>query len=352
MKGEKIGMKQAIMDQPGSIRIQEVPVPVASAGEVLIRIRRIGVCGSDIHVWHGKHPFTSYPVVQGHDVSGEVVALGSGVDHVAVGDRVTIRPQVTCGECRPCREGRYHICDHLKVMGFQTAGLASELVAVPFGNVTRIPANLPCDEGALIEPLAVACHALARSGMKIGGKKILVLGGGPIGNLVAQAADALRASSVILTDLNEFRLDVARRCGIRNCINPDKEDLGEAVVRHFGPDGADLILECVGVNATMDQAIRLARKGSDIIVVGVFGRKAEVDLGLVQDRELRIIGTLMYRQEDYDQAIDLLCYGQVRLKPLVTHRFPFHRYEDAYRLIDEARDNVMKVMIDLEEEKP
>jgi L-iditol 2-dehydrogenase len=342
-------MRQAIMNRPGQITIREVPDPVVADGEVLVRIHRIGVCGSDIHVWHGKHPYTAYPVVQGHEVSGEIVSLGVGVTQVAPGDRVTIRPQVTCGACRPCREGRYHICDHLKVMGFQTTGLASDLVAVPATNVVRLPVNLPHDSGALVEPLAVACHALGRSGLSIRGRKILVLGGGPIGNLVAQAAEAMHAAMVLLTDISDYRLDIARSCGLSHVCNPLLEDLAERVEALFGPDGTDLILECVGVNATMDQAIRLAGKGTDIIVVGVFGDKAVLDLGWVQDRELRLIGTLMYREEDYQQAIDLLCQGMVNLKPLVTHRFPLENYEQAYAFIDQARDNVMKVMIDLQD---
>ena len=344
-------MRQAIMTRPGVIEHREVPDPVAGPGEVLVRIRRIGVCGSDIHVWHGKHPYTSYPVVQGHEVSGEVAAVGEGVADLKPGDRVTVRPQVTCGTCLACREGRYHICDNLKVMGFQTTGMASDFHVVPADHIVRLPDGMPHDEGALVEPLAVACHALGRSGMDIAGKKILVLGGGPIGNLVAQAAMGMGAALVALTDLSAFRLDVARRCGIPVCIDAGREDLRAAVDRHFGPDGADLILECVGVNATLDQAVSLARKGSDIIVVGVFGQKATVDLGLVQDRELRLIGTLMYRHKDYLRAVALLDMGKVCLGPLVTHRFPFSRYEEAYRLIDATRDGVMKVLIDMEGEE-
>ena len=153
----------------------------------------------------------------------------------------------------------------------------------------------------------------------------------------------------MITDLSDYRLEKARECGIDYCINTGKEDIGKALLENFGPDKADLILECVGVNPTMTQAIGNARKGTDIIVVGVFGEKANIDLGLVQDRELRLIGTLMYQEKDYIKAIELIEKGKVALKPLVTDHFPFRDYLKAYELIEEKRDRVMKVIINVQE---
>jgi L-iditol 2-dehydrogenase len=309
---------------------------------------RIGVCGSDIHVYHGKHPYTKYPVVQGHEVSGEITRIGAMVKGLAVGDRVTIQPQVVCGKCLPCRGGNYHICDDLKVMGFQTTGTASEYFAVDAAKVLKLPADMSFDYGAMVEPMAVAVHALGRSGMDIKGKKILVLGAGPIGNLVAQTAKGLGAEAVMITDLSDFRLGIAKECGIDFCVNTGKTDLTESILKHFGPDKADLILECVGVNPTMTQAVTNARKGSDIIVVGVFGEKASVDFGLVQDRELRMIGTLMYREPDYIKAIELIGKGHINLKALITNHFAFADYLKAYEYIEATRDRCMKVMIDVQ----
>jgi L-iditol 2-dehydrogenase len=342
-------MKQAVMTQPGAISFREIDTPEITGNEVLIRIMRIGVCGSDIHVYHGKHPYTKYPVVQGHEVSGEISKVGPLVKGLAIGDRVTIQPQVVCGKCLPCRSGNYHICDDLKVMGFQTTGTASEFFAVDAAKVLKLPDDMPFDFGAMVEPMAVAVHALGRSGMDIKGKKILVLGAGPIGNLVAQTAKGLGAEAVMITDLSDFRLGIAKECGIDFCINTGKTDLAEAILTHFGPDKADLILECVGVNPTMTQAVTNARKGSDIIVVGVFGEKASVDFGLVQDRELRMIGTLMYKEPDYLKAIELIGKGLINLKALITNHFPFADYLKAYEYIEAARDQCMKVMVDIQE---
>ena len=155
-------MLQAIMTSPGKIAFNEVPVPELKQGQVLIKVMSIGICGSDIHVYHGKHPYTSYPVVQGHELSGMISEVGPGVKNFEAGDKVTIQPQVVCGKCYPCLHGSYHICDSLKVMGFQTTGTASEYFAVDSEKVLKLPAGLSFDEGAMVEPLAVAAHALGR----------------------------------------------------------------------------------------------------------------------------------------------------------------------------------------------
>ena len=340
-------MKQAVMTSPGKIEFHEVPVPALAQGQVLVRMKRIGVCGSDIHVFHGKHPLTPYPVVQGHEVSGVIEKVGPGVSGFAPGEPVTFQPQVTCGTCYPCTHGDYHICDHLKVMGFQTTGAASELFAVDAKKVLRLPPGMSLEHGAMMEPLAVGVHALKRGGGSKG-RKVLVLGAGPIGNLVAQAARGLGATDVLITDLSDYRLELAARCGISGGVNPAKADLSESVRRRFGEGKADLILECVGAQKTMEQAVAVARKGTDIIVVGVFGDKPVVDMGTVQDRELRLIGTLMYQEPDWKDAIALVEGGKVNLEPLVTDRYPFDRYLEAYKYIDANREKAMKVMITVE----
>lgn len=334
------------MTAPGKIEFRDVPVPKVKEGQVLVKIKRIGICGSDIHVYHGKHPYTSYPVVQGHEVSGEIVKLTDGGSNFKEGDKVTIQPQIVCGRCYSCKHGQNHICDNLKVMGFQATGMASEYFAVDLKKALKLPENISYDHGALVEPLAVAVHALKRGG-DIKRRKILILGAGPIGNLVAQAANGMGAQSVMITEISDYRLNIARECGINYCLNSKTQDIGEELINTFGKDKADLILECVGINTTTEQAIANARKGTDIIVVGVFAEKATVDLGLVQDRELRLIGTLMYQEEDYRKAIELIEESKVKLDPIITEHFPFEDYLEAYKYIEEKKDKIMKVMIKL-----
>ena len=340
-------MLQQVMTAPGKIEFREIETPVPKTGEVLIRIMKIGVCGSDIHVWHGKHPFTSYPVTQGHEVSGEIAALGAGVENLEVGQRVTIQPQVVCGKCYPCRHGKYNLCETLKVMGFQTTGVASEYFAVDAAKVTPLPQEMSFDEGAMIEPLAVAVHAVRKFG-DMQGMRVAVLGAGPIGILVAQAAKGMGAESVLITDISDLRLEKARQCGVDFCVNTREADFGEALVSSFGPDKADVIYDCAGNNVTMGQAIRCARKGSTIILVAVFAGMAEVDLAVLNDHELDLNTTMMYRNEDYLEAIELVRAGKVDPKPLISKHFAFRDYAEAYRYIDENRETTMKVIIDVQ----
>ncbi len=340
-------MLQQIMTEPGKIEFREIPVPEPGEGEVLVKIMEIGVCGSDIHVYHGTHPFTSYPITQGHEVSGLVEKLGPGVEHLKIGQKVTIQPQVVCGECYPCAHGKYNLCEKLKVMGFQTTGVASEFFAVDAGKVTPLPEDMSLEEGAMIEPLAVAVHAVRQAGDVVG-KDICVLGAGPIGNLVAQTARGLGARKVMVTDVSEIRLQKAKDVGADVCVNTVKEDFGEAFVSCFGPDKADVIYDCAGNDATMGQAIKYARKGSVIILVAVFGKMASIDLAVLNDHELDLNTSMMYRNEDYIKAIELVNGGKVQLKPLISQRFPFRRYLDAYQYIDANRETTMKVLIDVQ----
>jgi len=289
-------MLQQVMTNPGEIIFREVPVPEVKENQVLVKIMNIGVCGSDIHVYHGKHPFTKYPVTQGHEVSGEIIELGKNVTEFHVGQKVTIEPQVYCGHCYPCRHGKYNLCEELKVMGFQTTGTASEYFAVDASKVTPIPEDMSYEEGAMIEPLAVAVHGVKQMG-DVAGMNIAVLGAGPIGNLVAQAAKGMGAAKVMITDISDLRLE----------------------------------------------------KASTIVLVAVFAGMAEVDLAVANDHELDIKSTMMYRHDDYIDGIRLVNEGKVHLKPLISKTFAFKDYLKAYQYIDDNRETTMKVIINVSE---
>lgn len=339
-------MTQQVMTAPKEIVFREVPIPEPRKNQILVKIMNIGICGSDIHVYHGQHPFTTYPVTQGHEVSARVVELGQDVQGFRVGQKVTIQPQVVCGECYPCRHGKYNLCEELKVMGFQTTGTASEYFAVDAEKVTPLPEDMSYEEGAMIEPLAVAVHAVRQAG-DVKGLKIAVLGAGPIGNLVAQTALGMGAESVLITDISDLRLEKSKECGILHTANTKEEDFGEVMLRVFGPDKADVIYDCAGTNITMGQAIKHARKGSKIILVAVFAGMAQIDLAVLNDHELDLNTTMMYRIEDYIEAIRLVNEKKVRLSPLISKTFDFRDYGEAYRYIDENRETTMKVIINM-----
>lgn len=340
-------MIQALMTKPGEIIYQEVDIPAVGPDQIKVKIKRIGICGSDIHVNHGKHPFTDYPIVQGHEVSAEVVELGRNVTGFKTGDKVTIQPQVVCGECYPCTHGMYNDCEVLKVMGFQTTGMASEYFVTEASKALKIPDSISWDHGSMIEPLAVAVHAVRRYG-DVKDKNVLILGGGTIGNLLAQTAKAMGANKVLISEISEYRLETAEKAGIET-VNPIQKDLNEEILKYFGPDRADVIFECVGINETMNQAIEYARKGSYIVIVGVFGDLANMNAALVQDHELTLVGTAMYRVEDYKKAIELAEAGLIDFDLLITDHVPFSEYKRAYQIIDEQKDKAMKVIIVMDE---
>lgn len=341
-------MVQQVMTAPKQIEFRQVPIPEPGPDQVLVKIMKIGICGSDIHVYHGTHPFTSYPVTQGHELSAKVVKLGENVKGFSEGQKVTIEPQVFCGECYPCRHGKYNLCEELKVMGFQTTGTASEYFAVDASKVTPLPENLTYNEGAMIEPLAVTVHAAKRFA-DLKGAKVAILGCGPIGILLAQSCKALGAASVMITDVSDYRLSLAKTCGADFAVNTLHKDFGEAMVEAFGPDKADVIYDCAGNDITMGQAIKYARKGSVIILVAVFGKMANVDLAVLNDHELDLNTTMMYRHEDYVDAIRLVGEGKIQLKPLMSKHFAFRDFLKAYEYIDDNRETTMKVLIDVDD---
>ena len=275
-------MKQQLMTEPRKITFRTIPVPNPGPDQVLVKIKKIGVCGSDIHVFHGTHPYTAYPVTQGHEVSGQIVELGEYVQELQVGQRVTIEPQIFCGRCYPCLHGKYNLCEKLKVMGFQTTGTASEYFAVDASKVTPLPENLTYSDGAMIEPLAVTIHAAKRF-PNLKGAKAVVLGCGPIGILLIQSLKALGAAQVLATDISDSRLELAKSLGADFVVNTLKEDYASALLSAFGPDKADVIYECAGTDITMDQASQNAREGRTIILDAVFVNRAARDLAKQRD---------------------------------------------------------------------
>ena len=340
-------MKQAIMLTPGNIEFHDTDLPgKLEPNEILLKIRRIGICGSDIHVFHGKHPATPYPVVQGHEYSATVEAVGEAVKTAKVGQRATARPQLTCGKCRPCLRGQYNACKELKVQGFQAPGVAQEYFVVPEDRLVLFPDSMSFEHGAMIEPAAVGAHSTNRSS-GLSGKNVLVSGAGTIGNLVAQFAKARGAKKVLITDISDFKLNKAMECGIEDTLNIIKTPFAEGILSAFGTEGYQVGFEAAGVQASLDALIANVEKGGEVIILGVFARNPTVNMYFVGEHELNLYGSMMYRHEDYLEAVKLISEGKIILDPLISKHFPFENYLEAYQYIEESEDKVMKVMVDL-----
>ena len=342
-------MRKVIMTAPGAIEVHnDVPAPRAGdlkGNEIMMQVRHIGICGSEIHSFHGQHPSCIYPVVQGHEYSGIVVAVGPDVKAFKPGDHVTARPQLVCGTCNPCKRGSYNICENLKVQAFHADGAAQDYFVVTEDRTVLLPEDMPLDFGAMIEPTAVGAHASNRIDLK--GRNVVVSGAGTIGNLIAQFVQARGAAKVLITDISDFRLAKARECGIKYTLNVSKTPLAEAVKDIFGEEGYQAAFEVAGVESSIQSLMATIEKGGEIVIVAVFAKNPVINMEHLGEHELKLVGTLMYKHEDYLEAVEQVHKGTINLKPLITERFPLEKFYDAYKFIDAHRETSMKVMMDL-----
>jgi len=340
-------MRQAVMISPGVIEHREVNEPDhLNDDEILLRIKRIGICGSDIHVFHGEHPATPYPVVQGHEYSAIVEAVGTKVTKVRPGMRATARPQLVCGKCGPCKRGQYNVCQELKVQGFQAPGVAQDLFVVPESRIVPFPDSMTLEQGAMIEPVAVAAHSTKRV-PDLTGKNVVVSGAGTIGNLVAQFAKARGATKVLITDISDFRLNIASQCGVDGTLNVRNESFAEGVKSFFGNEGFQVGFEAAGNQSSLDTLVQFIEKGGDIVIIGVYSQNPVVNMFYLGEHELNMFGSLMYRHEDYEAAVEMIASGKIKTNPLLTKIFPFEKYFEAYKFIEEQGEKSMKVIIEL-----
>lgn len=339
-------MKQNILTGLEKIETRQIDKPEAKAGEVRIRVVRMGICGSDIHAYHGKHPSVHPPVVLGHEFAGVVDQLGEGVTGFEIGQKVTVRPQRECGECLYCRTGHANVCTQLQVIGCTCDGGGQEYFCAPAKLVIPLADSITFDMGAMAEPVAVTVGNI-RALSKIEGQDILVLGAGTIGNLTAQTAKALGARKVAITDVMDGKLEMAKRCGIEYTINTRTQNLQEEVTRIFGEYGPDAILECVGIGTTLNQAIEVSRKCAEIIVVGVYSEPPRVNVLPIQEKQLRVIGVLMYTEENFREAVRMMGEGKYQLEPLMTRHFPMEQNNEAYDFISANPNDCMKVLVDV-----
>ncbi len=327
-------MRQVLLESPEKIELREAPKPEPGAGDLLVRTERVGICGSDLHAYHGKHPFISLPVAPGHEAVGVVEAVGEGIAEVQPGDRVILEPNIVCGECAYCRSGRYNLCEQLTVVGCvgPLAGAMADYFIAPAERFVVADPRLDISQAAMVEPLATGTHALRVSG-GVQGKRVAVLGAGTIGLLTMQAAKAAGAETAVATDLSPAKRERALALGADAIFDPTEPGIVEKMRERLGGQ-ADVVFDCVAVQNTMDQAIGLALKGGTVVVVGVPETDVRVPLALIQDREVRIQGSAMYTREDVLEAMRLIAEGKVDAGALVTRTLPLERAAEAFAAAD------------------
>ncbi|MEQ3553579.1 alcohol dehydrogenase catalytic domain-containing protein [Pseudonocardia nematodicida] len=332
-------VRRVRVDRAGAVTVSREPEPVPGAGEALVRSVLVGICGTDVHASAGAHPFIDLPYAPGHEAVGVVGALGPGVTSVTPGDRVVLEPNLACGTCRRCREGRYNICAELRVFGCQTEGAMADAFTVAADRLHVLPDDVSDRAAALVEPLATPVHAVRAAGVGPG-DRVVVLGAGPIGLLSAVAARAAGAATVLVTDIEPAKLERAVALGAdAGLVADDPRFLARAVAAMGGP--ADVVVDCVSGESSMRQAVDLLEKGGTVAVVGVPPGDRRIPLHLVQDREVTVRGCLMYTRDDVVAALELVRGLDPDL--LITRVEPLDRAAAAF---DAARDpDQVKVLV-------
>lgn len=345
-------MRAAVLEAAGKISIRSVPVPVPGAGMVRLRVRRAGICGSDLHYFeHGSCGafVPTRPFVLGHEFAAEVAALGDGVDGLTVGDRVTANPARACGVCDHCKGGRGNLCRRTIMLGSAsttppTDGAFAEFVVVRADQCHPLPSGLDDGAGAMLEPLAVALHAVKRAGT-VSGRRVLVTGGGPIGVLVALTAKAFGAVPVAVSDVVEGRRATARTLGVEATLDPMSPRLADEV-RELAGEGFDVVFEASGAKAALRQAFDQVRPGGTIVQIGTLGTEdIPLPANQLMVREINLVGSMRYGNV-FGEAIRLVESGRINVRGLISDVRPLADVAEALRVAS-GKSAVLKVQLEL-----
>lgn len=350
MSNQSTIMKAFVLHGAKDIRKEHVAMPEPGPGEVLVAVRAAGICGSDLHYYaHGRcgNFIPTRPFILGHEFAGDVVAHGEGVvDGPAIGTRVAVDPSRACGQCKQCRQGRYNLCPKMVYYGSASVvppsnGCYAEFVTAPARNCWPLPDGFEYAWGALLEPMSVAMHAVMRSG-GVGGKSVLITGGGTIGQMILLVAVAFGASKVVVSDIKSFARDFAEKHGAAGTLDPTSATMADDAEK-FAPRGFEVVFEAAGVAAALEQAIRLSAPGATVVQVGTLPDGTAVPVNALLTRELQYVGSWRFANV-FDRVIDMVTSGRIDPRPLITKIHPFENLAEA---IVEAGtgENILKMQI-------
>ncbi len=328
-----------------NLELIETPYPETKEDQILLEVLYTGICGSDLHAYLGEHPFVKPGIILGHEFVGKIIDKGKAVVSFEIGDFVVVEPSLTCGKCYNCIHGRYNICKELDVIGCtKTNGGFQKYISIPYYKAYKIN-DIPLKKAILAEPLAVAMHGVRRSSFKPG-DEVLVIGSGPIGLLTTIILSLSNPKKIVLVDPLEKRLNLAKElCTEIIVIKPQNLNSGL-----FSQEGPDITFECVGIDETINMSIEFARKGSEIILLGVPKEISMAKFIYIQDRELNLKGSLMYTKDDYLIALDLLGKKNINYERLITHTYPFSKLPEAFESILKNKEEYFKVIIDIQKD--
>lgn len=330
---------------PGEIQVFTRDIPVPGPGQVLIRNRAAGICGTDVHIFHGEKGASPVkpPVVLGHEYSGEIVAVGPGVTALAPGDRVTVDPNIYCGSCYPCRIGKKQHCDHMDAIGVGRDGGFAGYSLVDAKQCFPLGTGVSFEAGAMAEPLACCLHGIDRAQIRPG-DHVYIIGGGTIGLLMVQLAKLSGAATVTLSEPVALRREIGLELGADWALHPADEVFSPDAPDSVKHRGADVVIECVGNSAATERAFEAAARGARVLLFSVPKPEATFPMPLYQvfQKELTILGSFV-NPDTHQRAVELLNTGRIRVEPLITHRFPVEETARAIKMQQSSES--IKVMV-------
>lgn len=326
-------MKALMYQGPRKLEVVDIPRPVPKKGELLLKIKACGICGSDVHGYMGITGRRLEPMIMGHEFSAEIVELGENTAlGFQIGDRVAVQPCVSCWQCIKCKEGYNNVCDHRNFMGaLDYNGAMAEYMCVPEKQAYRLPDDMSYKAGALIEALAVAYSAVKKAG-NLEGKNVVVIGGGTIGQMVLMCAKVQKPKRLLLSDLSDFRLSTARSLGADVTINPSVVDLLEEVKNAFDGEKADVTFEAVGIGPTVAQALVSLKSQGTCVWIGNSAKTIEANMQDIVTGEKKIYGSYLYTHEEFGETIDFIHNNQLDLSSLISKEVSL---EEAPRMFDD-----------------
>jgi len=337
-------MKAVYYDGEGKFELREAYEAEPKVNEVTLRLAYCGICGSDVHIANAEWDWriATFPRIIGHETSGEIIKVGSEVKDWKVGDRVVVRPLDTCGECQACKNGDTNVCPSVKYLGIEKDGAFQNTWTVDASVLHKCPDDLSLKHAALVEPLAVCCHAANRSGVKAGGTAV-VIGGGPIGLMTAAVLKS-KGVRVVVSELSPVRLENCRKMGIK-CVNPTETDLKAYIDGMTDNYGVDAVIEASGSQAGLSSAASLCHPNARIVTVATYAKPMQLAINQLHFKQVCLVTTRAYRAEDFDEALDLMNRRAFDCDLLISRVMPLEELQQALELCKTGTD-IVKVLID------
>ncbi|UCZ53865.1 zinc-binding alcohol dehydrogenase family protein [Bacillus shivajii] len=336
-------MKVVYVKEAGSIEIIEKEMPIIkNENDVLIKVKMVGICGSDMHIYHGTNPLATYPRIIGHEVTGEVIEIGTNVTTLHPKDKVVLEPIDTCGNCYACRSGRANVCKKLEVYGVHRDGGMQEYIVVPEGNLHKVNEDIPFEASVLVEPFTIGAQANWR-GQVQKGDTVFIQGTGPIGICCLKIAK-LHGATCFISDLSEERLQFAKQCGADAVINAREKNVAEEVMRLTSGEGANVVIDAVCLPQTFELSVDVASIAGRVVVLGFDQQPSQISQLPITKKELTIVGSRLQTNQ-FAEVVKLLNEGELKVDDMITHTFSVDQIKEAMQFIEEHPNEVRKAAI-------